>query len=326
MGLDAIAKRYFPAIVCLLIAVAAYFQASGMGRLIAGSVVDGGGPVAAPAAAAHPAGLAHASKEHATAAAILERNPFDSVTGPLDGSNVEFAPPPPPPVPENTDPYEDPSCESAKVLLISAAEDPAWSFAAIAGPDGKAQLRRKGDDVLGQTVFHIAWDRVWLTSGSSRCQAVMGGEVIAKKGPTPAPAAAGTALPASPETGKSAKKVPAEIASRIHKVSETEFNVERGVVDQILENQAELMKSARIVPEKQGDKVVGIRLFGIRPDSLLGMLGMQNGDRLQTINGFDMASPEKALEAYTRLKTADHLTVTVNRRGKDQNLDFNINK
>ena len=38
MGVDAILKRYFPAVVCLLIAVAAYFQASGMGQLVASSV------------------------------------------------------------------------------------------------------------------------------------------------------------------------------------------------------------------------------------------------------------------------------------------------
>ena len=55
------------------------------------------------------------------------------------------------------------------------------------------------------------------------------------------------------------------------------------------------MREARIVPEQENGKVVGIRMFGIRPDTLLGMLGMENGDRLQTINGFDMASPEKAL-------------------------------
>ena len=55
----------------------------------------------------------------------------------------------------------------------------------------------------------------------------------------------------------------------------------------------------------------------MRPDTLLGMLGMENGDRLQTINGFDMTSPEKALEAYARLRTADHLTVPVNRKGAE---------
>ena len=108
-------------------------------------------------------------------------------------------------------------------------------------------------------------------------------------------------------------------------MSATEFNVDRGVVDKILENQAELMKTARIVPEQENGKMVGIRLFGVRPDTLLGVLGMENGDRLQTINGFDMTSPEKALEAYARLRTSsDHLTVQVNRKGQDTNLDFNI--
>ena len=65
-------------------------------------------------------------------------------------------------------------------------------------------------------------------------------------------------------------------------------------------------------------------MMGIRDDSLLGVLGMKNGDRLQTINGFDMSSPEKALEAYARLRTADKLTVQVNRGGKNMNLDYNI--
>jgi general secretion pathway protein C len=118
--------------------------------------------------------------------------------------------------------------------------------------------------------------------------------------------------------------VPDEIASKIQKVSDSEFHVDRQVVDSILENQAELMKSARIVPEQKDGKVVGIRLFGIRPDTLLGKLGMQNGDRLESINGFDMASPEKALEAYARLRTADSLNVKVNRRGKPMNLDYRI--
>jgi len=108
------------------------------------------------------------------------------------------------------------------------------------------------------------------------------------------------------------------------KVSATEYNIDRGVVDKILENQADLMRQARIVPEQENGKVVGIRMFGVRPDTLLGHLGMENGDRLQTINGFDMASPEKALEAYARLRTADKLTVSLNRRGQNMNLDYNI--
>jgi general secretion pathway protein C len=84
------------------------------------------------------------------------------------------------------------------------------------------------------------------------------------------------------------------------------------------------MKQARIVPEQKDGKVVGIRLFGIRPDTLLGKLGLQNGDRLEAINGFEMASPEKALEAYAKLRTAESLNVKVTRRGQPVSIDFKI--
>jgi general secretion pathway protein C len=107
-------------------------------------------------------------------------------------------------------------------------------------------------------------------------------------------------------------------------VSDTEFHIDRSVVDNILENQAQLMRTARIVPEQKDGKVVGIRLFGIRPETLLGKLGLQNGDRLEAINGFEMASPEKALEAYARLRTADSLAVKVTRRGAPVTIDFKI--
>jgi general secretion pathway protein C len=82
------------------------------------------------------------------------------------------------------------------------------------------------------------------------------------------------------------------------------------------------MRSARIIPETKDGQVVGVRLFGIRPDTLLGSLGIQNGDRLETINGFSMSSPEKALEAYTRLRAADGLNLQVNRRGQPTTIDI----
>ncbi|HVK67472.1 MAG TPA: type II secretion system protein GspC [Polyangium sp.] len=322
MGLDAILKRYFPAVICLLIASAAYFQASGMGELVAGSVLLD--PSSMPPAPPPPkGGVPHTSsgqERTVNAAPILGRNPFDSITGPLDGKPVELPNAPEASAPDNSDPYSDPVCDIGKVLLITQSEDPDWSFAAIAGSDGKAQLRRRGDDVSGHQVYWIGWDRVWLMSGSSRCQMQVHGEIPKKIAAAPS---ASAAPDASKPKGKG-KGVPKDIADKIHKVSENQFDIERSVVDQILENQAELMRSARIVPEKEGDKVVGIRLFGVRPESLLGTLGLENGDRLQSINGFEMADPQKALEAYARLRTADKLQVSVNRRGKPMNIDFNI--
>jgi len=87
---------------------------------------------------------------------------------------------------------------------------------------------------------------------------------------------------------------------------------------------APLLRSLRVVPEQQDGKLVGLRLFGIRPGSLLSMLGLQNGDRLESINGFDITNPEKALEAYARLRTATRLSVRVVRLGRPLQIDLNI--
>jgi len=325
MGLDTDLKRYFPAVICVMIGTAAYFQASGMGQLVASSALldpSSMPPPPPPPRVGPSLGGAGAARSF-SADPILSRNPFDSVTGPLDGKALDINPPAEA-ASLNTNPYADPVCDVAKVLLITQSEDPDWSFAAIAGSDGKSQLRRRGDDIAGHKVDFIGWDRVWLTMGNSRCQMpIHGADAPKKLAAAPASQAATGDVPA-PTSSRKSKKIDPALAAKIHKISETQYDIERSAIDHILENQADLMRSARIVPEKEGDKVVGIRLFGVRPDSLLGTLGLENGDRLQSINGMEMSDPQRALEAYARLRSADKLSVSVNRRGKPMTIDFNI--
>ncbi|WP_394848800.1 general secretion pathway protein GspC [Pendulispora brunnea] len=318
MAVDQVLKRNFWAVILVLTAVAAFFGASGVTQIIGiGLAADEKQLSTPPLAAKSPALVASATGGHSTSAdPILSRNPFDSVTGPLNKVVSEEGPTP---GPDLSDPYSAPACDGVKVLIIAASSDEKWSFAALSsgGDNAPSQLRRSGNDFNGKTVEFVGWDRVWLTSGGTRCQAqLFKGDEPAKPPPPPP-------VPSAPVRG-GAPSVSPDIAKGIQKLSATEFNIDRGVVDKILENQAELMRQARIVPVQENGKVVGINLFGVRPDTLLGQLGMENGDRLQKINGFDMASPEKALEAYARLRMADHLTVSINRRGQDVNLDYNI--
>lgn len=327
MDLGTALKRYFAWVILALIAIAAYFQAAGITQLVGSSLAADEKSLAALAPATPKGSIAPANDDHATSARpLLDRNPFDSTSPrPLDA---------PPPAEDAGEPavidlehYENaPPCEGMKALLVlSSPKSTEWSMAALT-PAGSndAKLVRIGEEVGGKTVQIIEWNRVVLSSGSSICQLQMFKPIkLAGVGPAASASIAAPAPPPPPPTtGPGA--VPQEIASHIQRVSPTEFNVDRQVVDKILENQAELMRMARIVPEQENGKVVGIRLFGVRPDTLLGTLGLENGDRLQAINGFDMTSPEKALEAYARLRTADHLTVQVNRRGQNTNLDFNI--
>src|SRR5690606_36226867 len=115
-----------------------------------------------------------------------------------------------------------------------------------------------------------------------------------------------------------------EMESGIQRVSDTNFNIDRSPVDRVLENQAELMRTARVIPHEENGRTVGVKLYGIRRNSLLGRLGVQNGDMLRTINGYDMSSPDTALEAYAQLRTADHLTLSIVRRGQSTTIDYNI--
>ncbi|RYZ07821.1 MAG: general secretion pathway protein GspC [Myxococcales bacterium] len=329
MALDALLKRYFLGVVLALVAVAAYFQAAGATQLI-GSAIGAAAPSGSAAPIPNPPyRLPVPTREPKSGEPIIARNPFDSVTGPLNAKPVDPLNDPGKPVePELVDPLAAPACDGIQVLIVTESDDPLWSVAALQGPgEPHPRMRRVGDDVAGKKVAFIGFNpleqtpAVWIESGAQVCQAMLfrTQPPVAAAAPTPAAPA-----PEPPKPASGAPSLDPAIASKIQKVSDTEFNIDRSVIDKIMENQAELMKSARIVPEQKDGKVVGVRLFGIRPDTLLGTLGLQNGDRLETLNGFNMASPEKALEAYARLRTASNLNVKVNRRGAPVSIDLHI--
>lgn len=326
MSVDLLFKKYFFGIVLSLVALAAYFQASGVSHLVGEQLAPGSGPTLPPLVSAKAVRI-----ERPSAKAIHDRNPFDSEKGPLN---------PPPKVeteeekkPTFDDPLTVPACSGVTVFILTESEDPLWSFAAIQGDgDSGPKLRRVGDTVGSRKVAFIGVNpmntspTVWL-EGSDLCQSSLFGaaDVPPPKPPEAAPEE-GEKGPADrqPSAGKGEAGMDPEIASKIKKISDTEIEIDRSAVDKILSDQAQLMRSARIVPEQKDGKTIGIRLFGVRPDTLLGTLGLKNGDRLEQINGFDMGSPEKALEAYARLRTADSLKLTLNRRGQPTTIDIKI--
>jgi general secretion pathway protein C len=321
MPLDRSLRRSFWLVPAPLLALAAFWNAQAVTELIGvGMAVDATMLAKAPPRAAR---LAPSASARATSAApILARNPFDHVTGPLVAPAAVATDASGAPIPEadTGDPWSAPTCEGVDVNAIAASEDTEWSFASLSGSDKKRHLLRRGGEIADKKVTFIGWDRLWLTGAGGLCQAIL---FDAKKAPPPkAPVVAPTTTRVP--TRRGAKPLDPELRKGIQAVSATEFNIDRSVVDRILENQSELMRQAKIIPVQENGRTVGVRLLGIRPDALLGVLGMKNNDHLQTINGFEVANPEKALEAYARLRTADKLTIQVNRDGKNMNLDYNI--
>lgn len=149
-------------------------------------------------------------------------------------------------------------------------------------------------------------------------------ELALRRPPPPVRASASALPPPPPPPDPSpplARAMP--YPSAIVRESDTEFLVDRHLVDLVLEEQASLVRSVRVVPVFTNGRTYP-KLLGVRPDSLLGMLGFRDGDCLESMNGFDLSTPERALEAYAHLRTADILEARVRRAGQSVTLVYRI--
>jgi general secretion pathway protein C len=107
-------------------------------------------------------------------------------------------------------------------------------------------------------------------------------------------------------------------------VSETQYTVERSEVDGALANLSEVATQARIVPSFKNGKPNGFKLFSIKPGSIYSKIGLKNGDVLHKINGYEINSPDKALEIYQKLKDASSVSIELERRGQMKNMGYTI--
>ncbi|KYF91898.1 general secretion pathway protein GspC [Sorangium cellulosum] len=323
MNPDAFVKRRFAFILGGMVAVSAYFQASGVSHLLGHQIARDGASSRPPATARGEAESAPPPSEDAppSATPILERNPFDSTTGPLR--------PPPGEAPSgqadlsHLDPYLAPPCDKGRVVLIAVSEDPEWSFAAIAADGGPTALGRRGGEIAGRKVEDIAWDRVWLTSGGARCQMQLGQKRSdeGKTEPQPPPAPEPPRATQPRRSGRSS--VPPEIASNIKRVGETEIDIDRSAAERIFEHPELVTETSAAIPEMRDNQVVGLKMM-VKPGSVLESLGIQSGDLVRSVNSIDLTDPQKAMMAYSRMRSDKSLSVVVERDGRPVRLKVNI--
>jgi general secretion pathway protein C len=188
-------------------------------------------------------------------------------------------------------------CSFGRVALIVAADDPRYAFASIAGADGKPKMRWVGDEVDGHRVASMTWDRVVLEKGATRCHLSVGEGKAAAAAPEP---------PSEPD----------DLTSKIRKVSDTEFEIDRAAAQALLAEERHLENAARMRPVKEGDQIVGLHLSRVRPGTLFAAIGLKNGDRLESINGVSMTDPVEAFEGYRKLETSGSLRVEIRRAGQ----------
>lgn len=113
-------------------------------------------------------------------------------------------------------------------------------------------------------------------------------------------------------------------AQAVTRAPDGTIEVQREAFDMLLADPSTLMRSARVVPHKEGDRIVGLKLFGIRRGSPLEVLGFNNGDTVKRVAGYDVSSPDAALEAYGKVEGMTKLDVVIARRGAPLTLRYRL--
>ncbi|HET9595604.1 MAG TPA: type II secretion system protein GspC [Anaeromyxobacteraceae bacterium] len=128
----------------------------------------------------------------------------------------------------------------------------------------------------------------------------------------------------APRPGGEAPEADAAAADGVKKLENNKYEIKRTYIDNALGNLNNIATQARIVPSFKNGVANGFKLFSIQPGSLYSAIGVENGDVIQRINGYEMNSPDKALEVYQKLKDASHITIELERNGQIVRKEYNV--
>jgi hypothetical protein len=114
-----------------------------------------------------------------------------------------------------------------------------------------------------------------------------------------------------PEPASSESPPAAAWAQRLRKIDDQTYEVERGLVRDLVSGVAKA-DGVRPVPILENGEIKGIKLYGVTPASIPFALGLRSGDSLTAIDGEPIKNIQQLLDLYARLDS----TTTVELTGK----------
>ena len=178
---------------------------------------------------------------------------------------------------------------------------------------GRIGAFRLGNQIRGAIVADILETRVYLHHHGAIEYLDLLGTSLTR---TPRESAAGSHQDRDP--------IGAELDRGIKKVGEHRYQVQRRTLEAVLENPGVLSRSARPVPEIREGRMMGFRLFAVRPDGPVARTGLGNGDVITSINGLELSGPDQAVDAVSKLRSASHLSLRFERGGATITNDYDI--
>lgn len=196
--------------------------------------------------------------------------------------------------------------------------DPDRAYAVIEeSKQRKQDLYHIGDTVEGAVVKQILREKIIITfNGKDETLSMENPSKSVAKGPgQPSAAPPAPALPFPFPGIGSAEGTPGE-SRRI--------TLERGQINEAINDVNNLMKQAKIRPHFRDGQPDGLTLSRIQRDSIFTQLGLRSGDIITGVDGQKIQSVDDALKFYNSLKSASNVSIEIRRRGKTEQLEYNI--
>ncbi len=275
-------------------------------RILLAFFTDAVTPLPAAVVAA-PAAAAAALTAHTERQVILDRNLFnvstvvDTVAPVVEEEDLEATKLP------------------VRLLGTAASLDPKHSWAAIEDLETRRhQIVRVSDPLKQAKVLRIERRRIVIENGQRREELALddvpGGATTGARG-APRPQAALAPPPAAASPAATPPGIDPNLATRVRKLADNRFAVNRNEVQQAARNPAQLFQQARILPKWENGQMVGVQLNAIQSGSLFEQIGIQSGDTITMMNGVRVDSPENSAGLIRELTESRQFNVVV--RGND---------
>jgi type II secretion system protein C len=115
--------------------------------------------------------------------------------------------------------------------------------------------------------------------------------------------------------GKEEKAASAEIA--VVKGATPPLSTQAGYLE-------EVFRKVRIEPSVKNNRTQGLRISGLEKVPMAEMFGFKNGDVIQSINGQQLTSKQKAFQVLMKARTQSKVDIQMLRDGKSKDLSFEI--
>jgi len=99
--------------------------------------------------------------------------------------------------------------------------------------------------------------------------------------------------------------------------------LKRSQIESAVKDVNTLMKQIRIRPHFRNGKPDGLRLTGIRPNTIFYNMGLKSGDII-TVNSNNIESVDDVLKLYQNLQSSSNVRLQIKRRGQPKTINYTV--